>query len=152
MFLVMNKRAVLIIICTITMSFKGNTDVSNIEEKMREGLILSYLSKYGSIIDVENYLQASGYAIYKNSNNEDPIFFKYIDDNQREVFSISIHDSVAISISHYHFDKGSDFANKVRSQFLESDLFLEGEDKDEFMFCLPSSGRRISKAVLRPAI
>ncbi|MCG8309506.1 MAG: hypothetical protein MI975_19075 [Cytophagales bacterium] len=133
----MYKRAALIVICIITTSLVGNAEVSNIEGKIREALTLSHLLKFGSIIDVENDLHALGFEVYKNSNNKDSIFFKYLDDNQREVFSISIHDDKAISISHYHFDEGSGFANKVRSKFIESDFFERGENKDEFIFCFP---------------
>ncbi len=116
-------------------------NISEPEIQIKDGLILSYMLKNDGIIKIHGYLLAQGFEVYDSlDNNKCLIFFKYLDDKKREALSIIIYDGKAVSITHVNFDKGSEFADAVRSKLTTSDYFQEGVNKDEFLFCLPKKG------------
>ncbi len=134
------KRVLLLMFLHI--SFFVNAAYPDANKLIKDGLTLSHLLKKDELQEIKNYLQLRGFEANNASNNKnDPFFFKYLDDNQREVLKIMIHFNKGVSVSHYHFDKGSKFPDAVRSKLLASDYFKQGSDENEFLFSFPKKDK-----------
>jgi hypothetical protein len=118
-----------------------------IEDEVREALIMSYQLRNGETTSIIRNLQSKGFELYEDTKLNEQLFFKYLDDEQREIYSISIHEGKAISISHYHLDNGSNFADSVRSEFIKSDYFRK-INNDEFSFSLDSNNSEFQSKIL----
>jgi hypothetical protein len=111
----------------------------NVDEVVRDGLILTYYSNNNEIQSVEKYLKDNDYVFSTHNKKPYKLYRKIIDDKTyMSVYISNKGEKTAIGFSLDSYE-GNFFASKVRQYLKTHKLFDYHEKEDMYVFVVPDS-------------